>query len=46
MTEGVIDKHRRRFLITAATVVGGGVAVLAIPFIQSLEPNRYAGTRR
>lgn len=40
MQEGKIDKQRRRFLTTAATVVGGaGVAVTAIPFISSLSPS-------
>jgi len=40
MTEGAVDKRRRRFLITAVTVVGGGgIAALAIPFIRSLEPS-------
>lgn len=37
------DPARRRFLTTAATVVGAaGVATAAIPFIESLEPSARA----
>ena len=40
MDNGEIDLHRRRFLTTAATVVGGvGVAATAIPFISTLTPS-------
>jgi len=40
MKEDAVDKRRRRFLITAVTVVGaGGIAALAIPFIKSLDPS-------
>jgi len=35
-----IDLHRRRFLTTAATVVGGmGVAATSIPFISTMTPS-------
>ena len=37
---GDIDLHRRRFLTTAATVVGGmGVAATSIPFISTMTPS-------
>src|SRR3972149_8140344 len=40
MQEGKIDKQRRRFLTTAATVVGGaGAIATAIPFITTLSPS-------
>ena len=40
MPDGNIDKQRRRFLTTAATVVGGaGVIATAIPFISTLSPS-------
>lgn len=40
MEEDAVDKRRRRFLITAATVAGaGGLAALAIPFVKSLNPS-------
>jgi len=40
MHDGEIDKHRRRFLTTAATVVGGvGVAASSIPFISTMMPS-------
>lgn len=40
MQDGAIDKHRRRFLTTTATVVGGaGVIASSIPFISALKPS-------
>ena len=40
MREGEIDRQRRRFLTTAATVVGGvGVAATSIPFISTMTPS-------
>ena len=40
MQEGQINKQRRRFLTTAATVVGGaGAIATAIPFITTLSPS-------
>ena len=40
MQEGKIDKQRRRFLTTAATVAGGaGAMATAIPFISTLSPS-------
>lgn len=40
MNEDGIDKGRRRFLTTAATVVGGaGVAAGAVPFISTMLPS-------
>jgi ubiquinol-cytochrome c reductase iron-sulfur subunit len=40
MQEGKIDTKRRRFLTTAATVVGGaGVIATAIPFVANLSPS-------
>lgn len=40
MQDGEIDKQRRRFLTTAATVVGGMGAVAAtIPFISTMTPS-------
>jgi ubiquinol-cytochrome c reductase iron-sulfur subunit len=40
MQEGIIDTKRRRFLTTAATVVGGaGVIATAIPFVANLSPS-------
>jgi len=41
-TEGV-NNNRRRFLITATTVVGGvGAAFVAVPFIASMQPSAKA----
>jgi ubiquinol-cytochrome c reductase iron-sulfur subunit len=43
MNDKGIDKSRRRFLTTAATVVGGtGTAVAAVPFIAALNPSAKA----
>lgn len=40
MQEEKIDKRRRRFLTTAATVVGGaGAIATAIPFISAMSPS-------
>jgi ubiquinol-cytochrome c reductase iron-sulfur subunit len=40
MQDGEIDKQRRRFLTTAATVVGGmGVVATTIPFISTMTPS-------
>ena len=40
MHNGDIDLHPRRFLTTAATVVGGvGVAATTIPFISTMTPS-------
>lgn len=40
MQDGAVDKHRRRFLTTTATVVGGaGVIASSIPFISALNPS-------
>jgi ubiquinol-cytochrome c reductase iron-sulfur subunit len=40
MHDGEIDKQRRRFLTTAATVVGGaGFAASAVPFISTMSPS-------
>jgi ubiquinol-cytochrome c reductase, iron-sulfur subunit len=40
MPDGNIDKERRRFLTTAATVMGGaGVVAAAIPFISTMTPS-------
>lgn len=40
MSENVKDPNRRRFLTTAATVVGGaGVVVGAVPFISAMTPS-------
>mgnify|MGYP003572196778 FL=1 len=39
MTEG-IDKSKRRFLVTATTVVGGiGAGFASVPFITSMQPS-------
>jgi len=39
MTEG-IDKSKRRFLVTATTVVGGiGAGFASVPFIMSMQPS-------
>ena len=43
MNDKGIDRSRRRFLTTAATVVGGaGTAVAAVPFIAALNPSAKA----
>lgn len=43
MNDDGIDKGRRRFLTTAATVVGGaGAAAGAVPFIASMAPSAKA----
>ena len=43
MTEQALDPDRRRFLTTAATVVGGaGVVAAAVPFISTLTPSERA----
>ena len=40
MSEGGIDKDRRRFLTTTATVIGGvGAVAAAIPFVTTLLPS-------
>lgn len=40
MGEETVDNKRRRFLTTAATVVGGaGVIATAVPFISTLNPS-------
>ncbi len=40
MQDGEIDKHRRRFLTTTATVIGGvGVVASSIPFISAMKPS-------
>ena len=40
MNEDGIDKERRRFLTTTATVVGGaGVVAAAVPFVTNLTPS-------
>ncbi|MBI4005718.1 MAG: ubiquinol-cytochrome c reductase iron-sulfur subunit [Gammaproteobacteria bacterium] len=40
MHDGEIDRQRRRFLTTAATIVGGvGVAATSIPFISTMTPS-------
>jgi ubiquinol-cytochrome c reductase iron-sulfur subunit len=40
MQNGGIDKQRRRFLTTAATIVGGaGVIATSIPFISTMTPS-------
>jgi ubiquinol-cytochrome c reductase iron-sulfur subunit len=43
MSEQGVDRGRRRFLTTAATVVGGaGVVATAVPFISTLTPSARA----
>lgn len=43
MTEGIDDKSRRRFLITATSVVGGiGVGFASVPFVLSMRPSAKA----
>jgi ubiquinol-cytochrome c reductase iron-sulfur subunit len=44
MSDALTDENkRRRFLITASSVVGGvGVAVAAVPFLVSLQPSARA----
>jgi ubiquinol-cytochrome c reductase iron-sulfur subunit len=40
MHDGEVDNQRRRFLTTAATVLGGaGVIATAIPFISTMAPS-------
>ena len=40
MSHDAVDNERRRFLTTAATVVGGaGVAAAAVPFIAAMTPS-------
>jgi ubiquinol-cytochrome c reductase iron-sulfur subunit len=40
MQNGEVDIHRRRFLTTAATIVGGiGVVATSIPFISTMTPS-------
>ena len=42
-TEATIDKDKRRFLITATSVVGGvGVIAAAVPFVISMVPSERA----
>ena len=42
-TEATIDKDKRRFLITATSVVGGiGVVATAVPFVMSFFPSERA----
>ncbi|MGH8491244.1 MAG: ubiquinol-cytochrome c reductase iron-sulfur subunit N-terminal domain-containing protein, partial [Gammaproteobacteria bacterium] len=39
MSDDEVDCKRRRFLTTAASVVGGtGVVLAATPFVASLQP--------
>ena len=46
MQDGAVDKHRRRFLTTTATVVGGaGVIASSIPFISALNPSDSTAIR-
>jgi len=43
MNDAGIDKGRRRFLTTTASVIGGvGAAATAVPFISSLTPSAKA----
>lgn len=43
MSENGIDSNRRRFLTTAATVVGGaGAVAAAVPFISAMTPSARA----
>ena len=40
MSDNDIDSNRRRFLTTAATVVGGaGVVAAAVPFVNAMSPS-------
>lgn len=40
MQNGEVDLHRRRFLTTAATIVGGiGAVATTIPFISTMTPS-------
>ncbi|HKK16036.1 MAG TPA: ubiquinol-cytochrome c reductase iron-sulfur subunit [Gammaproteobacteria bacterium] len=40
MQNGEVDMHRRRFLTTAATIVGGiGAVATTIPFISTMTPS-------
>jgi ubiquinol-cytochrome c reductase iron-sulfur subunit len=46
-TEAMIDKGKRRFLITATSVVGGiGVVATATPFVMSFWPSERAKAAR
>lgn len=43
MSEDGVDINRRRFLTTAATVVGGvGVAATVVPFVKTMKPSAKA----
>ncbi len=43
MTSTATDSERRRFLVTATTVIGSiGVAALAVPFISAMNPSARA----
>ena len=43
MSEKVVDRSKRRFLIAATTVVGGAAAVVgAVPFVLSMMPSERA----
>ena len=43
MSDGAVDKERRRFLTATTTVVGGvGAAFAAVPFIASFQPSERA----
>jgi ubiquinol-cytochrome c reductase iron-sulfur subunit len=43
MTSTATDHRRRRFLVTATTVIGSvGVAMLAVPFISAMNPSAKA----
>jgi len=43
MANDGVDKERRRFLTTAATVVGGtGAVIAAVPFVEYMEPSERA----
>jgi ubiquinol-cytochrome c reductase iron-sulfur subunit len=41
--DGSVDFHRRRFLVTSTTIVGGiGAGLVAVPFLFSLKPSERA----
>ncbi len=43
MTSTATDPRRRRFLVTATTVIGSlGIAALAVPFISAMNPSARA----